>query len=163
MRFGWVPVVALVVTVPVATPGVAAGAVPLALPAECSGRSPVVCHYPVRPGNYDVTVSMGAAGSAGDTSIWAEARRLMLPAGSTAARYSFTVNVRQPEGQPTGQGGTGTPGLDIRFAGSAPGVAARPCMSQCTQTSGVRIEKRMLANRFTKKGAVASVTPSWDE
>lgn len=124
MRFGWVPVVALVVTVPVATPGVAAGAVPLALPAECSGRSPVVCHYPVRPGNYDVTVSMGAAGSAGDTSIWAEARRLMLPAGSTAARYSFTVNVRQPEGQPTGQGGTGTPGLDIRFAGSAPGVSA---------------------------------------
>jgi lysophospholipase L1-like esterase len=32
--------------------------------------------------------------------------------------------VRQPEGQPTGQGGTGNPGLDIRFTGSNPQVSA---------------------------------------
>jgi lysophospholipase L1-like esterase len=53
-----------------------------------------------------------------------EARRRLLPAVNTAAgtitTYVFTVNVRQPEGQPTGQGGTGNPGLDITFAGSAP-------------------------------------------
>ena len=51
-----------------------------------------------------------------------------VPATKTAAganaTYSFTVNVRQPEGQPTGQGGTGNPGLDIRFAGTNPQVKA---------------------------------------
>jgi lysophospholipase L1-like esterase len=104
----------------------AAGAAPLALPAGCTGSSPVSCHYAVSPGNYEVAVSIGDDASAGNTSIWVEARRLLLPAVSTAAgatsRYSFTVNVRQPEGQPTGQGGVGTAGLDIRFAGSAPRV-----------------------------------------
>jgi lysophospholipase L1-like esterase len=52
----------------------------------------------------------------------------MLPTTSTAAgtvkHFSFTINVRQPEGEPTGEGGTGTPGLDIRFAGSAARVSA---------------------------------------
>jgi lysophospholipase L1-like esterase len=104
------------------------GTAAAALPAGCTGTSPISCHYAVPPGNYDVTVSIGDAGSAGNTSMWVEARRLMLPAVSTSAatvtRYAFTVNVRQPEGQPTGQGGTGTPGLDIRFAGSAPKVGA---------------------------------------
>ncbi|MET7736712.1 rhamnogalacturonan acetylesterase [Streptomyces sp. NPDC005402] len=99
-----------------------------AVPAGCSGTSPIKCHYAVSPGNYDVTVSIGGAASAGQTEMWVEARRLMLPATTTAAgavaTYSFTVNVRQPEGQPTGQGGTGNPGLDIRFAGSNPQVPA---------------------------------------
>ncbi|MFF7795715.1 GDSL-type esterase/lipase family protein [Streptomyces sp. NPDC007991] len=99
-----------------------------ALPAGCSGTSPIKCHYAVAPGNYDVTVSVGGAASAGQTEMWVEARRLMLPATRTAAgavaTYSFTVNVRQPEGQPTGQGGTGNPGLDIRFAGTDPQVSA---------------------------------------
>jgi lysophospholipase L1-like esterase len=99
-----------------------------ALPAGCSGTSPIKCHYAVSPGNYDVTVSIGGAASAGQTEMWVEARRLMLPATKTAAgavaTYSFTVNVRQPEGQPTGQGGTGNPGLDIRFAGTDPQVSA---------------------------------------
>lgn len=104
-----------------------AAAAPQALPAGCSGTSPITCHYGVSPGNYDVTVSVGGA-LAGQTEMWVEARRLMLPvtrtaAGSTAT-YSFTVNVRQPEGQPTGQGGTGNPGLDIRFRGSSPQVSA---------------------------------------
>jgi len=96
-----------------------------ALPPQCAGTSPITCHYDLAPGNYDVTVSLG---DAGNTSMWVEARRLIMPAVSTApgtlASYSATVNVRQPEGQPTGQGGTGTPGLDITFAGSAPKVTA---------------------------------------
>ncbi|MFJ9737053.1 rhamnogalacturonan acetylesterase [Streptomyces sp. NPDC101166] len=100
---------------------------PQALPTGCSGASPITCRYPVSPGNYDVTVSVGGA-AAGQTEMWVEARRLMLPATRTAAgavaTYSFTVNVRRPEGQPTGQGGDGNPGLDIRFTGSAPQVSA---------------------------------------
>ncbi|MET7698929.1 rhamnogalacturonan acetylesterase [Streptomyces sp. NPDC005485] len=105
----------------------AGAATPQALPAGCSGTSPITCHYAVSPGNYDVTVSIGGT-KAGQTETWAEARRLMLPATSTAAgavtAYSFTVNVRQPEGQPTGQGGTGTPGLDLRFGGTSPQISA---------------------------------------
>ncbi|MEU1008621.1 rhamnogalacturonan acetylesterase [Streptomyces sp. NPDC005890] len=105
----------------------AGAAAPRAVPAGCSGASPVVCHYAVPPGTYDVTVSVGGA-SAGQTEMWAEARRLMLPATRTAAgavaTYAFTIDVRQPEGQPTGQGGTGNPGLDLRFTGSAPQVSA---------------------------------------
>ncbi|MFD5162263.1 rhamnogalacturonan acetylesterase [Streptomyces hawaiiensis] len=104
-----------------------AAAAPQALPAGCSGTSPITCRYAVAPGDYDVTVSIGGA-SAGQTEMWAEARRLLLPATRTAAgavaTYSFTVNVRQPEGQPTGQGGTGNPGLDLRFTGSGPQVSA---------------------------------------
>jgi lysophospholipase L1-like esterase len=104
-----------------AAPADAVGA--RALPTGCSGTSPITCHYAVAPGNYDVTVSLGGAGSAGRTELWAEARRLLLSAKSanagSVATYSFTVNVRQPEGQPTGQGGTGTPGLDLRFAGAS--------------------------------------------
>jgi lysophospholipase L1-like esterase len=104
-----------------------AAAAPQALPAGCSGTSPITCRYGVSPGTYDVTVSIGGA-SAGQTEMWVEARRLMLPATRTAAgavaTYAFTVDVRQPEGQPTGQGGTGNPGLDIRFTGSSPQVSA---------------------------------------
>ncbi|MEU3889001.1 hypothetical protein [Streptomyces sp. NPDC029041] len=104
-----------------------AAAAPPALPAGCSGTSPVTCHYGVAPGTYDVTVSVGGAVAA-RTEVWAEARRLMLPVTSTAAgavaTYAFTVDVRRPEGQPTGQGGTGSPGLDLRFTGAAP---PRPC------------------------------------
>ncbi|HZF87880.1 rhamnogalacturonan acetylesterase [Streptomyces sp.] len=108
----------------VAHAGAASGGV---LPAGCSGTNPMTCHYAVAPGNYDVTVTIGGA-SAARTETWAEARRLMLPATDTAAgavaTYSFTVNVRQPEGQPTGQGGTGNPGLDLRFTGTGPQVSA---------------------------------------
>ncbi|WP_257027995.1 MULTISPECIES: rhamnogalacturonan acetylesterase [unclassified Streptomyces] len=104
-----------------------AAAAPQALPAGCSGTSSITCRYAVAPGNYDVTVSIGGA-SAGQTEMWAEARRLLLPATRTAAgavaTYSFTLNVRQPEGQPTGQGGNGNPGLDLRFTGAGPQVSA---------------------------------------
>ncbi|MGW1596302.1 dienelactone hydrolase family protein [Streptomyces sp. NPDC002343] len=50
----------------------------------------------------------------------------LLPAGTTTGvrtagvAYSSTVDVRQPEGRPTGQGGTGSSGLDLRFTGSGP-------------------------------------------
>ena len=95
-----------------------------ALRARCTGTSPITCHYDVAPGNYDLTVVLGDPSSAGNTSLQAEARRTLLIPVSTAAgqtiRYGFTVNVRQPEGQPTGQGGTGTAGLDLVLAGSAP-------------------------------------------
>jgi lysophospholipase L1-like esterase len=110
-----------------------------ALRSRCTGTSPITCHFDVQPGNYDVTVVLGDANAAGVTSVQAEARRTVLPAVSTAAgsyaRYSFTLNVRQPEGQPTGQGGTGTPGLDLVFSGTAPklngiglAVASRPVL-----------------------------------
>jgi lysophospholipase L1-like esterase len=93
-------------------------------PAQCTGTSPVTCHFAVSPGNYTVTAWVGDAASAGNTSMSVEARRRILSAVSTAAgtitQYVFSINVRQPEGQPTGQGGTGTPGLDVTFAGTAP-------------------------------------------
>lgn len=93
-------------------------------PAECTGTSPIKCHFTVSPGNYTVTAWIGDRASAGNTSMSVEARRRILPAVNTAAgtvtQHVFTINVRQPEGQPTGQGGTGTPGLTITFAGTAP-------------------------------------------
>ncbi|WP_207211787.1 GDSL-type esterase/lipase family protein [Promicromonospora panici] len=93
-------------------------------PTQCARSTPIVCHFDVAPGNYTVTAWMGDRDTAGNTSMSVEARRRVLPAVSTAAgtitQHTFTINVRQPEGQPTGQGGTGNPGLDITFAGSAP-------------------------------------------
>jgi len=112
---------------------VAAALIPLpgtaaASPAQCSGTAPIKCHFDVPPGNYDVTVGLGSATKAADTSMSVEARRAILTAVSTKAGQvvptTVTVNVRTPEGQPTGQGGTGTPGLDITFAGTAPAVSS---------------------------------------
>jgi hypothetical protein len=65
----------------------------------------------------------GDAGSS--TSVSGETRRSLLPetavaAGERTAR-SFTVNVRTPEGEPTGA--EGTPGLDLVLGGSAPALA----------------------------------------
>jgi lysophospholipase L1-like esterase len=99
-----------------------------ALPAQCSGTAPIRCHFDVSPGNYDVTVELGSSTRAANTSMSVEARRQILTAASTSAgqvvRTTVTVNVRNPEGQPTGQGGTGTPGLDITFGGSAPAIGS---------------------------------------
>ncbi|MFF7467532.1 GDSL-type esterase/lipase family protein [Streptomyces sp. NPDC008092] len=82
------------------------------------------CHFDVPPGDYDVTVRLGGA-AASATSIAGETRRSLLPetavaAGSRATR-SFTVNVRTPEGEPTGP--DGTPGLDLTIGGPAPALA----------------------------------------
>ncbi len=106
----------------------AASAAPSALPAQCSGTAPIKCHFAVVPGNYDVTVGLGSSTKAANTSMSVEARRQVLSAVSTTAGQvvptTVTVNVRNPEGQPTGQGGNGTPGLDITFGGTAPAVGS---------------------------------------
>jgi lysophospholipase L1-like esterase len=82
------------------------------------------CRFDVPPGTYDVRVTLGGK-SASRTSISGEARRSLLPetaapAGKRVTR-SFTVNVRSPEGEPTGP--EGTPGLDLRIGGTAPALA----------------------------------------
>ncbi|XVS67510.1 GDSL-type esterase/lipase family protein [Actinosynnema sp. CA-299493] len=105
------------------------GAVPGDLvPAGCTGAGPVTCHYDVAPGHYDVTVRLGSSSRAANTGVTAEARRRVLAAVDTGvgqfADRVLTVNVRNPEGQPTGQGGTGTPGLTLVFDGRSPAVVA---------------------------------------
>ncbi|MBE8519294.1 rhamnogalacturonan acetylesterase [Amycolatopsis sp. H6(2020)] len=111
----------------VPVPAVAVAA-PQALPPQCSGTAPIKCHFAVAPGNYDVTVGLGSATKAASTSMSVEARRQVLNAVSTSAGQvvptTVTVNVRSPEGQPTGQGGTGTAGLDLTFGGSAPAIGS---------------------------------------
>ncbi|KUL40860.1 rhamnogalacturonan acetylesterase [Streptomyces regalis] len=82
------------------------------------------CHFDVPPGTYDVKVLLGGE-AASSTSVTGETRRALLPetaapAGEHVAR-SFTVNVRTPEGEPTGP--AGTPGLDLVLGGSAPALA----------------------------------------
>ncbi|WP_075732091.1 rhamnogalacturonan acetylesterase [Streptomyces acidiscabies] len=82
------------------------------------------CHFDVPPGTYDVKVLLGGD-AASATSITGETRRSLLPetavpAGERTAR-SFTVNVRTPEGEPTGP--DGTPGLDLALGGAAPALA----------------------------------------
>ena len=97
-----------------------------AIRALCSGEAPISCHFGGAPGNYDVSVVLGGPAAA-NTTILAEARRVMLGPIATAAgetkRFSFVVNVRQPEGEPIQAVPAGTPGLDLYFQGSA-GVAA---------------------------------------
>ncbi|USQ84140.1 rhamnogalacturonan acetylesterase [Streptomyces phaeoluteigriseus] len=82
------------------------------------------CHFDVPPGTYDVKVLLGGE-AASSTVIGGETRRSLLPetpvpAGEHLAR-GFTVNVRTPEGEPTGV--DGTPGLDLVLGGSAPALA----------------------------------------
>ncbi|MGW3285088.1 rhamnogalacturonan acetylesterase [Streptomyces sp. NPDC001002] len=82
------------------------------------------CHFDVPPGTYDVRVLLGGT-SASSTSISGETRRSLLPetpvaAGERATR-SFTVNVRTPEGEPTGPDGAA--GLDLVLGGTSPALA----------------------------------------
>jgi lysophospholipase L1-like esterase len=67
-------------------------------------------------------VVLGGA-AAGTTIVQAERFRTMLGAVATAAgqtaRFTFTVNVRQPEGEPVEAVPPGTPGLDVYFLGNA--------------------------------------------
>ncbi|KMS73256.1 carbohydrate esterase [Streptomyces viridochromogenes] len=93
---------------------------PLGL-ADCTATA---CHFDVPPGTYDVKVLLGGE-AASSTSVTGETRRALLPetaapAGERVSR-SFTVNVRTPEGEPTGP--AGTPGLDLVLGGSAPALA----------------------------------------
>lgn len=102
-------------------------------PAQAHDRTPplglanctaTACHFDVPPGTYDVTVRLGGE-SAASTAITGETRRSLLPETATAAGRtvirSFTVNVRTPEGEPTGP--DGTPGLDLTLGGTAPALA----------------------------------------
>jgi len=82
------------------------------------------CHFDVPPGAYDVKVLLGGDTASG-TRITGETRRALLPetavpAGERVAR-SFTMDVRTPEGEPTGPAGTA--GLDLVIGGSAPALA----------------------------------------
>jgi lysophospholipase L1-like esterase len=92
---------------------------------SCTGTDPITCHFGGQPGNYAVTVVLGGA-AAGQTIVQAETLRTMLGAVPTTAgqtqRFTFSVNVRQPEGQPIEAVPPGTPGLDVYFLGNA-GVA----------------------------------------
>jgi len=89
-----------------------------AAPAQAHDRTPplglanctaIACHFDVPAGTYDVTVRLGGE-SAASTAITGETRRSLLPETATAAgrtvTRSFTVNVRTPEGEPTGPDGT---------------------------------------------------------
>lgn len=104
-----------------------------ATPAQAHDRTPplglanctaTACHFDVPPGTYDVTVRLGGE-SAASTAITGETRRSLLPETATAAgrtvTRSFTVDVRTPEGEPTGP--DGTLGLDLTLGGTAPALA----------------------------------------
>jgi lysophospholipase L1-like esterase len=82
------------------------------------------CHFDVAPGTYDVRVLLGGD-TGSSTSVSGETRRALLPETSVPAgerlSRSFTVNVRTPEGEPTGA--DGTPGLDLVLGGPAPALA----------------------------------------
>ena len=69
-------------------------------PAAAAGQ-PIAFSVAVPEGNYRVTVTLGDPAAAANTTVKAEARRLMLESIQTAAgeftTRSFTVNVRRPE------------------------------------------------------------------
>ncbi|MFE6619008.1 rhamnogalacturonan acetylesterase [Streptomyces sp. NPDC057740] len=107
-------------------------AVPAQAHGSYDGRRPLgldhctatACHFDVPPGTYDVKVLLGGE-AASSTSVTGETRRALLPetaapAGERVSR-SFTVDVRTPEGEPTGP--DGSPGLDLRLGGAAPALA----------------------------------------
>jgi lysophospholipase L1-like esterase len=95
------------------------------------GASEIACHFGGEPGDYLVTVELGAD-AAGDTYVDAEMHRSMLGDTTTSAgenrRYSFVTNVRVYEGQPVDPdqkgSSTGTSGLDVYVRGAHPGLVA---------------------------------------
>jgi lysophospholipase L1-like esterase len=109
----------------------------------CTGTSPIVCHFGGSPGNYAVTVVLGGGASAATSEVQAETSREMLGYARTTAgetqRYSFIVNVRQPEGQPAEAVEAGTPGLDLYFYGSngSAGEDAAPGGGVAPQLEGI--------------------------
>ncbi|WP_406448538.1 rhamnogalacturonan acetylesterase [Streptomyces sp. NBC_00876] len=127
-RTGPALLAALAVVTALAVPAVAA---PRPVPvsgagdlAACTGTAPVVCHLDVAPGTYRVTARIGGAAE-GRTAVGAETRRTVLGETPTGPGQqvvrSFAVDVRDPEGEPTGA--SGSPGLDLTFGGPAPLLA----------------------------------------
>jgi lysophospholipase L1-like esterase len=122
LRAGAVSALVVLSTVLSAGPARAGQAPPRPLGLEhCTGGA---CHFDVPPGTYDVTVLLGGD-TASATAITGEMRRSLLaqtevPAGERVAR-GFTVDVRTPEGEPTGA--DGSPGLDLVIGGAAPALA----------------------------------------
>jgi lysophospholipase L1-like esterase len=124
-------------TTPGTCPAIVDGPTPDATTrAKCtSGSTGITCHFGGNPGNYDVSFFLGGT-AAGQTIVQAEHLRELLAAPVTTAgtavgpiattagqkvRYSMSVNVRQPEGQPEWSGASnGTPGLDVYFIGPSP-------------------------------------------
>lgn len=94
---------------------------------RCTGSSPIECDFGGGVGDYLVTVELGGDG-AGSTYIEAETYRRVLGTVETAAgekkRFSFVVNVRDPEGQPVQGVPRGTPGLQVYLRGSAPKLSS---------------------------------------
>ncbi|WP_199547832.1 rhamnogalacturonan acetylesterase [Streptomyces sp. N35] len=91
---------------------------------HCTTTVPVTCHFDVPVGTYTVTLELGGE-DAGSTAVTAETRRTLVAETATepgeTLRRTFTVDVRDPEGEPTGP--AGTPGLDLTFSGAAPRLA----------------------------------------
>jgi lysophospholipase L1-like esterase len=94
---------------------------------RCTGTNPIVCDFGGTVGDYEITLELGGP-AAGNMYVEAETHRRMLPVVTTAAgttkRYSFGVNVRQPEGQPVQNVSAGTPGLQIYVRGTAPQLSS---------------------------------------
>lgn len=121
-RFRLAATVAL--TLAAVLPAVPAQAHPGPRPLGIDHCAAGACHFDVPPGSYDVHVLLGGD-EASSTSVSGETRRALLPEtpaapGARVAR-SFTVDVRTPEGEPTGP--DGTPGLDLVLGGAAPALA----------------------------------------
>lgn len=125
---------------------------------HCTGTAPVVCHFDVTPGTYRVRVLLGGGAVAGSTSVTAETRRAMLAetpnAPGETVRRSFTVDVRDPEGEPTGA--IGTPGLDLTFGGAAPQLAS-------VRVERVRTPQILLAGDSTVCDQAAEPYTGWGQ
>jgi lysophospholipase L1-like esterase len=100
---------------------------------KCSGSGTLQCVFGGDPGHYDVSFLLGGD-TEGTTTITAESRRFMFPQTVTAAGesrcVSFTVNVREPEGQPIQDVSPGTPGLNFRLGPEArvQAIGVRPAV-----------------------------------
>jgi lysophospholipase L1-like esterase len=95
--------------------------------AHCSGSAPIKCDFGGGAGDFLVTLELGGA-AASSTYVEAESYRRVLGNAALAAgetkRFSFGVNVRQPEGQPLQDVPAGTPGLQLYLRGSAPSLSS---------------------------------------
>ncbi|MFC7303744.1 rhamnogalacturonan acetylesterase [Streptomyces monticola] len=127
-------------------------------PGPCTGTAPVTCHFDLAPGTYRVSAVIGGA-AAGETGLTAEARRTLLaPTRTTAGqtlRRTFTVDVRDPEGEPTGP--AGSPGLDLYAGGAA------PLLTGLTVTPAPRAPRLFLAGDSTVCDQAAAPYTGWGQ